>query len=168
MDGADVLSAEGLHVADDVPAVFHDGLPLVEDGDALALYLSQQLEVTLRVERGVYAYAFAPSLCSLADVVQPFYHLTALLLVRSPVVTTAAEGQEGHRGAAHTVHGVEAVGHQCHVVVALREVLGVEAAHGHGPDFDAERVGHGFEVMGLSLIAQLIVEQLALAQAAHV
>ena len=69
MDGTDVLYTELLHVAGDVHAVLDACLEFVENADSIASYLTQQLQIALRVERRVNAYTLAASLGSLTDVV---------------------------------------------------------------------------------------------------
>ena len=99
---------------------------------------------------------------------QPSHDDGAFLLVGGPVVAAAAKGKEGHAHATHLVHRVETVGHKREVGVFLAQVLGVESAHRHGSHLHAEAVGHPLEMGGLKVVAQLVVESLALAKRTHV
>ena len=136
MDGTDIPGTQLLDVFDHIPAVFHDSLPFVEDGNAVALDLFQQFQVAFGIEGRVNTYAQTAGLGSLADMMQSFYNLTALGLVGRPVVTTAAEGQESHLCATHLVHRVETVSNKGHIIVALRQILGIETAHGDGTNLN--------------------------------
>ena len=148
--------------------VLHSGLHLVEDGNACTLHLFKQLEVATGVEGCVNAYTLASGGGSLTDGVQTAHHLGALGTVGGPVGPAATQRQEGHGGAPHPVHRVEAVGHEFQIVITLGEVLPIEGAHRHRTDSHAQRVGHMAETGSLGIVAQFVVEGGALAQTAHV
>ena len=164
VDGADVFGTEATEVLAEVPTVLHDGLELVEDGDAAAVDFLQQLQVALGVEGGVDAHALATGLGGLADGVQPSHHLGTLRLVGGPFVAATAQGEEGDRGATHLVHRVEAVGDEFEIGVFLRQVLRIETAHGDGADLDAQTVGGALKDGGFGRVAQLVLKSLALTE----
>ena len=142
MDGTNVLSAQPLQVGSNVHAPLYDRLELIKNADSIALYLTQQFQIVLRVEWRINAHALATSLGSLADDVQTAHHLTAFLAVGCPVIAAAAERQKRHCDAAHAVHRVVTVVQERHIVVALGQILCIETAHGYGTDAHSQGVGH--------------------------
>ena len=95
-------------------------------------------------------------------------NLFALRHVCCPAVAAATKGQEGHLHLSHAVHSVKTVFYQGEVVVALGKVLSVETAHGDGTDAYVQTVSDMLEECCIHGVAHLVVEHLALTQAAHV
>ena len=90
MDGTDIFGTQFLHVLDDVPVVLQDGLPLIEDGNAVALDLLQQFQVACSIQGCVDADHDTMCLGSLTDVVEAVDNLLTLRLIGRPVVTASA------------------------------------------------------------------------------
>ena len=111
-------------------------MPFIEDGDAVALNLLQQFQVAFSVKGRVDAHTFATLLGSLADSVQALHYLTALGLICRPVISAASQRKKGYLCTAHFVHRIETIFYECQVILALRQVLGIETAHGDGTNLD--------------------------------
>ena len=74
---------------------------------------------------------------------QTLHYLIALDLICRPVISTASQRQKGYLCTTqmigthhHLIHCIETIFYECQVILALRQVLGIETAHGDGTNLD--------------------------------